>query len=211
MSRAGLIVIYHSRGAFPARLAAAIHAGRLPPRPPQRAAELHAALEALGGAGAMSAEGLWAAGTDAAGHRIFALGRSSRPDVAHRAFHSIARLAGIESAAFRLHNVGPAIAWRDLRVKVLKAVGLTGLARRALVDGLRRAWGAAAGAAAEAAGDSDAQGPAASELSGGPKIIYYCYGAAHSSITAANLHLGHLPLDRRPGPWLNSWPPAASP
>jgi hypothetical protein len=32
------------------------------------------------------------------------------------------------------------------------------------------------------------------------KVIYYCYGSAHSSVTAANLHLGHLPLDRRPRP-----------
>lgn len=32
------------------------------------------------------------------------------------------------------------------------------------------------------------------------KIIYYCYGAAHSSITAANIHLGHLPLEGRPAP-----------
>jgi hypothetical protein len=37
--------------------------------------------------------------------------------------------------------------------------------------------------------------------SGGPlRIIYYCYGAAHSSVTAANLHVGNLPLERRPHP-----------
>jgi hypothetical protein len=29
------------------------------------------------------------------------------------------------------------------------------------------------------------------------KIIYHCYGQAHSSITAANLHLGRLPRHRR--------------
>lgn len=30
------------------------------------------------------------------------------------------------------------------------------------------------------------------------KIIYHCYGGAHSSITAASIHLGWLPTDRVP-------------
>lgn len=29
------------------------------------------------------------------------------------------------------------------------------------------------------------------------KVIYHCYGQAHSSVTAANIHLGHLPRHRR--------------
>jgi hypothetical protein len=29
------------------------------------------------------------------------------------------------------------------------------------------------------------------------KVIYHCYGQAHSSVTAANLHLGNLPRHRR--------------
>lgn len=29
------------------------------------------------------------------------------------------------------------------------------------------------------------------------RIFYFCYGSAHSSITAANLHLGVMPLGRR--------------
>ncbi|MFZ5813680.1 MAG: DUF3189 family protein [Bacillota bacterium] len=29
------------------------------------------------------------------------------------------------------------------------------------------------------------------------RIIYHCYGQAHSSVTAANIHLGHLPRHRR--------------
>ncbi|OPY58930.1 MAG: hypothetical protein A4E55_00536 [Pelotomaculum sp. PtaU1.Bin035] len=31
------------------------------------------------------------------------------------------------------------------------------------------------------------------------KIIYHCYGGAHSSVTAASVHLGLLPVDRVPG------------
>lgn len=30
------------------------------------------------------------------------------------------------------------------------------------------------------------------------RIIYHCFGQAHSSVTAAHIHLGHLPCDRRP-------------
>lgn len=31
------------------------------------------------------------------------------------------------------------------------------------------------------------------------KIIYHCYGGAHSSVTAASIHLGLLPADHIPG------------
>jgi hypothetical protein len=30
------------------------------------------------------------------------------------------------------------------------------------------------------------------------KVVYHCYGSAHSSVTAAALHLGLLPRDREP-------------
>ena len=30
------------------------------------------------------------------------------------------------------------------------------------------------------------------------KIIYTCYGAAHSSIVASAIHMGYLPIDRHP-------------
>jgi hypothetical protein len=30
------------------------------------------------------------------------------------------------------------------------------------------------------------------------KVIYHCYGSAHSSIVSAAIHLGHLPSDRIP-------------
>lgn len=30
------------------------------------------------------------------------------------------------------------------------------------------------------------------------KIIYHCYGGAHSSVTASSIHLGWLPMDRMP-------------
>ncbi|HEX3030904.1 MAG TPA: DUF3189 family protein [Bacillota bacterium] len=33
----------------------------------------------------------------------------------------------------------------------------------------------------------------------GMKIVYHCYGGAHSSVVAAAVHLGRIPLDRLPG------------
>lgn len=30
------------------------------------------------------------------------------------------------------------------------------------------------------------------------KLFYFCFGSAHSSVTAANIHLGRLPLEGRP-------------
>lgn len=32
------------------------------------------------------------------------------------------------------------------------------------------------------------------------KVVYHCYGSAHSSVTAAALHVGMLPRDRLPSP-----------
>ncbi len=31
-----------------------------------------------------------------------------------------------------------------------------------------------------------------------PKVFYHCFGSAHTSVTAANIHLGRLPSNRRP-------------
>lgn len=31
-----------------------------------------------------------------------------------------------------------------------------------------------------------------------PKVFYHCFGSAHTSVTAANIHLGRLPTGRRP-------------
>lgn len=197
-----VLVIYHSRGAYPARLAAALHLGLIPPEPPAGEGGLDAALDAVGGLAALRADELWAAGTDERGRRVFAAGRSSRPDVAHRAFHDIADLAGIPHAAFALRNVGPSVAWDDLAVKALRFTGLAYMARRALLGGLRRNWTAArrAGEAGRAVTGAGGAAPGAPDQADGVCcVIYFCYGGAHSSVTTANIHLGHLPLDRRPG------------
>ncbi|MDF2630266.1 MAG: hypothetical protein K0R39_4097 [Symbiobacteriaceae bacterium] len=193
------MIIYHSRGAYPGRLAAAIAAGLLPPEPPPGRADLAAALAALGGPGAMQAEGLWAAGMDRQGRRIYALGRASRPDVVERAFASLAGLAGLAPGCFALQAVGRPVAWNDLLARVLQFLRLQGAADRVRLAGLRRAWGEAAWAAAGAA---VAKGPAPPPSAPAPSrnLIYFCYGGSHSSVTAANIHLGRLPASHRARP-----------
>ncbi|HWI64679.1 MAG TPA: DUF3189 family protein [Symbiobacteriaceae bacterium] len=194
-------VIYHSRGTYPALLAAAIHVGALPASAP---ADLASALERLGGHAAMQTDGLREAGLDAAGRRVFGLGRTARPEVTRRAFHAIADLAGIHAEGFELCNVGPAIAWDDLRVRVLGWLGFSAAAHRAQLAGLKRIWPLAARAAAqERAGGTvpEVDPPAPGEVKPSLKVIYHCYGSAHSSVTAANIHVGVLPLDRRPSPF----------
>lgn len=191
------MIIYHSRGAYPGRLAAAIHVGLLPPEPPP---DLAGALAQLGGPEAMQAEGLWAAGTDSQGRRVYALGRASRPDVVERVFHSLARLAGIPGDCFALRSAGRPVAWNDLKVRALRMLGLTGAADRAVLQGLHRAWGevaeAARGESEGAAMHAAVQTP---DQPSARNLIYFCYGGSHSSITAANIHLGRLPAGRRAG------------
>ncbi|HWI52723.1 MAG TPA: DUF3189 family protein [Symbiobacteriaceae bacterium] len=197
-----MLVIYHSRGAYQARLAAALHVGLLPAVAPPDPEGLEAALHRLGGPEALNAEGLWAAGTDGAGRRVFALGRASRPDVTCRAFRSLAGLAAIDTAGFRLHNVGPAVAWDDLRVAVLRLAGLHGAARNAVLSELRKAWSEAlrvVQTGAQEACPPHRAAPAPEDCT--RRVIYYCYGSAHSSVTAANIHIGHLPVERRPSPF----------
>jgi hypothetical protein len=191
------VIIYHSRGAYPGRLAAAIHAGLLPPEPP---ADLAGALEVLGGADAMQAEGLWAAGTDSQGRRVYGLGRASRPDVVERAFHSLAALAHLPGGSFALRAVGRPVAWTDLKVRALGMLGLRGAADRAMLQGLQQAWGDAA-QAARGEVEGPPTGPAGETVNPPSKrnLIYFCYGGSHSSITAANIHLGRLPAGRRAG------------
>jgi hypothetical protein len=134
-----MLVIYHSRDPFPARQAAAIHAGLLPERPPATAAELDAYRERLGGDTAHTHLGLWTAGAEG-DRRILALGRASRPDVVWRAFHDVAALFGIPPERFVLQHVGRAVAWTDIKVMVLRRLGLPGLARRVEHRALLRAW-----------------------------------------------------------------------
>lgn len=142
-----MLVIYHSRDYLPARQAAAIHTGLLPPGPPADLREARSILEA---GRALTATGLWAAGTDSDGRRIFAVGRASRPEVAYRAFCAMANLMGVDRSRFLLQNVGSPVAWAELAVSALGRLGLVRLAERLELGILRRTWAQAGCAVSEA-------------------------------------------------------------
>lgn len=138
-----MLIIYHSRDPFPARLAAALQEGGVPEGPPS---DLEPVRQGLGGDEATKAKGLWQAGQTADGLRICALGRASRPDVIHRAFHSVADAFGINNGEFLLQSVGGPVAWADMKARALRFLGLHGLARAVERKALRDIWPEARGA-----------------------------------------------------------------
>lgn len=143
-----MLVIYHSRGAYSARQAAAMHLGLLPAEPPADPAPMR---ERLGGDQAMQYEGLHVLGTDPHGHRIAALGRASRPDVTHRAFQAMADVFGIDERSFMLQSVGPVVDWRELGARLAARLGWRSLALRLQLSDVAAQWGPAAEAAATGA------------------------------------------------------------
>lgn len=139
------MIIYHSREALTARLAALLHVGRL--RPAATPAEAWALVEP---AHAYRAAGLWRAGVDREGRPVCAVGRASRADVTERAFHGLARLFGIAPDRYRLIGVGPDLAWGDPLLIGLRLAGLTPLARPFEIRLLQRRWATCQRAVAEA-------------------------------------------------------------
>ncbi len=129
------MIIYHSREALTARLAALIHAGRISDRAEPNVVWKEAEVE-----DAYRTVGLWQAGLDLRGRPVCAVGRSSRPDVAERAFCGLARVFGISPDRFLLVDVGPDEAWGDLLLLGLRQFGLIDLAHSLEIRLLRRRW-----------------------------------------------------------------------
>jgi hypothetical protein len=129
------LILYHSREALTARLAALMHTGRLGQRP-----DPTLAWEAIAAPQAYRAEGLWPAGADRWGQAVYAVGRASRPDVVDRVFHGLAEVFGIDPGAYLLVDVGPVQAWGDLALIGLRRLGLSRLARRLELRLLERRW-----------------------------------------------------------------------
>lgn len=118
------MIIYHSREALSARLAALLHAGQLGADP-----ELPKAQALINPPEAYRFTGLWLAGRDAAGRPIYAVGHASRPEVVERVFAGLAALFAIDPASYRLVAVGPQRAWGELALSAFHQVGLSGVAR----------------------------------------------------------------------------------
>lgn len=161
------MLVYLSNQPLGARLAAALHLGRLPRTCPP-AGELAGVLAHLGGPAGVRAlflpcRGLRPEGWDAAGRRVFSAGPGTYPDVAIRALAGVARLAGVPAHAYLLAGV-PDLPWP---LGALAARGVRGAALACA----RLAWPWAAAAAARvAAGRADAGDPAATEPPAGGAV-----------------------------------------
>lgn len=147
------LVLYHSPQPLPARLAAAVHLGRLPQRPPPWA-ELQGALDALATEPVellRPAPGVRNEGRDAAGRRVCSLGTGSGSGVIERACNGLAQLAGIPPHAYVV------VALPDLPVWVRAWAWLVPPAQRrtAALAGLRATWPRCAAAAAIGAAPGD--------------------------------------------------------
>lgn len=129
------MIIFHSREALTARVAALLYVGRLPLE--ATPAQTWTAIRAWE---AYRWEGLWSVGQDRWGEPVYAVGRASRPDVVDRVFHGLAGVFGIEPDSYLLINVGPVQAWPDLAFVGLRRTGLGALARRFERDLIGRRW-----------------------------------------------------------------------
>lgn len=145
-----MVVIYHSRGALAARLAAAMHLGWLRGQPPGSRAGAEEAWRRVQVENALHFEGLWLLGEDESGRRVFALGRASRADVTYRAFHGMADIYGLDKRSFLLQRAGGPVAWDDHTVWLLRSLRLGAIAHRVETGAVRRVWGSARDAAERA-------------------------------------------------------------
>lgn len=131
-----MLVIFYSRGLFPARQAAVRYLGE--PTAQWQVDRLRQ-------------EEFWPAGEDDQGRRICALGGVSRPDVVYRVFHGMTDLFGLAHAELLLQPVGSAVAWADMGSALLRKVGLNGAAERLEERAVAQSWPEAERAVAKVA------------------------------------------------------------
>lgn len=211
------IVVYHSPTPLAARLAAAIHLGRLSgraPRPPGAAALRAVGLEPANLLRPLP--GLLAEGEAAGGSRVYSLGCGAAPWVVEHLCRDLAAVAGVPEQHFRLVPVVPRPGWRSLAAALLPGT----LAAWLLPLALDGAWRAATAATLAISATAAAAVPATPRQQRGrpgrwpgsaplppagaeraplaPATVYHCFAGAHTSVTAANIHLGRLPRHRRP-------------
>lgn len=136
--------------------------------PSLRAASVHLHRPlATPGPGSEAPGRLRLVGRAATGEEVYTLARRGSGAIIGRALPSVARAFGVPEGGLAVVDATP---WRDPQEAVNQALHL--LRRDAVPRPIPRdeVW---------------------------PKVIYVCYGSAHSSIVAANLHLGRLPEGRR--------------
>jgi hypothetical protein len=120
-----MLVIFYSRGAFPARQAAVRYLGG---RPGEWQVDR------------LRRDGFWHVGDDPQGRGVYALGGVSRPDVIFRAFHGMVGLFGLSHAELVLQPVSSSVAWADMGSALLRKLGLRGMAEQLEAREVAQSW-----------------------------------------------------------------------
>lgn len=154
------------------------------------------------------------AGTGGGGG-ILCLARGQASALVETALSEVARVAGVGllvQPALRAAGARPGRGQspiaprpaRDARLFVssslagfLDLVSLPGLADRVMAAQVRRLYSEIAARAHDLPGPSLRRAAPGGERSPAVRIIYHCFGAAHTSVTAAALHCGRLPARGR--------------
>lgn len=206
-----MIVIYHAPRPLLARMAAALHlagdvAGQAPPAAfpgpagSEGAAPATRAATEQARALLLPVSGLRLEGTDPDGVRVYSAATGAAPGVVARALAGFAGLLGVPPRAYRLVTVPeplrPLTPLLALLARTWPEAALAAY-RRLTWPAVRRAVAAARRRPSPAGGGLDGRSPevpAPGRAAEGRVIhIYHCYGGAHTSVTAASLHLGQLP------------------
>jgi len=199
-------IIYHCYGgAHSSVTAAAIHLGLLPKGRLPTSAELEG-LPFYDRMVRADHGRIYLMGIDPDGNEVYVLGRRFLPDLAERVIRGVAEVYGVDPDQLLLVNVLSSV---NLLMKLggfvsrgmlLPSFGRPVVERgtTAAVDRLIQIVELTRKRAATRVIHAGGMNRPGSVDGNRPKIFYHCFGSAHSSIVAAALHLGMLPLDRVP-------------
>lgn len=194
-----MLVVYHGHGGNVAPVvAAAIHAGVLPPdRPPTRAELLALPLVKRAPRDAMGRIGVM--GRDSASNLVCYLANRARFAVLLHVLREVGARLGVTLDDVLFVDVMPEVN-RAMRLGglITQGLGLGGLGSLLSTSGTSRAYAGLAGLAQrsreQAQGRSGRPQPPARKV----KVFYHCYGSSHTSVIAAAIHIGRLPETRVP-------------
>lgn len=152
-------------------------------------------------------------GRDTDGNEIYALGRHSSGQVISHILPGIARALGCPDNEVVTLDTMPSV---NLRMRLggtlSRGLGIVTIGRPIVIAGCKAAHSRFCAAVdafraglrrlppAPTAPTESAAPDEAAAVSPTPIVVYYCHGGAHSSVTAAAIHLKALPSDRRPTP-----------
>lgn len=195
-------IIYHCwGGAHSSVTAAAIHLGWLPqdcrptpaelmqiPHYDKQTREDHGHLRYMG--------------EDEGGNQVYIMGRRGYSPIASRCLPGVLEAIGVPRQDLVMVDTMPYVnVVMMIGGTLSRAMGLVKMGRPIVLFGTRLAYDRLRRLVARVKSRTNRPVPEWKAPQAGPtKVVYSCYGSAHSSVVCAALHLGRLPRDRRPRP-----------